>query len=189
MTIKISKKQFYFVRHGETDWNKKRIYQGNSDIELNENGIKQAISAAKIIKKENIKYIVSSPLLRAKKTAEIISNHLHIPFAVIDELKELSLGEKEGQPINNNDFFANWLLGVTPKGGESVYDFDQRVIKGFLKGLAYGGPVLFVAHGGVFTAIRKYLNLPLDRIENCQVVYHETTDFAKIPWISTVIET
>ena len=180
--------EFYFVRHGETDWNKKRLYQGNSDIELNENGIKQALNVAKIIEKENINYIVSSPLLRAQKTAEIISEHLNIPFSIIDELKELSLGEKEGQPIDNNDFFTNWLLGITPKDAESVYDFDKRVIKGFLKGLSYKGPVLFVAHAGTFTAIRKYLNLPLDRIQNCQAVYHKKTNIASFHWISSVIE-
>jgi hypothetical protein len=57
-----------------------------------------------------------------------------------------------------------------------------------LKGLDFKAPTLFVSHGAVFTAIRRLLKLPLDRIQNCQVIYHQPTMNEDIPWISTVIE-
>ena len=188
MINRIIEKPFYFVRHGETDWNKNRIYQGRSDIPLNSTGIQQAGSIAALLKDEPIAHIVCSPLLRAKITAEIIGTHLNKPIVIIDELQELSLGEKEGQPIGDGDVFDKWLTGITPCGGESAADFDARVISGLLKGLSFPAPTLFVSHGAVFTAIRRLLKLPLDRIQNCQVIYHEPTKYEDIPWISTVIE-
>ena len=64
------------VRHEETDWNVERKMQGHVDIELNSNGIRQANALRDNLEKQNynIDLIISSPLKRAKKTAEIISN-------------------------------------------------------------------------------------------------------------------
>jgi broad specificity phosphatase PhoE len=67
MINRIIEKPFYFVRHGETDWNKQRIYQGSSDVPLNDTGIGQARSIAALLKKESIAHIVASPLLRGQK--------------------------------------------------------------------------------------------------------------------------
>lgn len=183
----INKNPFYFVRHGETDWNKRGIYQGSSDIPLNDAGIEQAHMIARLLKNEPIAHIVTSPLIRAKQTAEIIAEHLGKPITTIDELKELSLGEKEGQP-RSEGFFENWLLGIHPKSVESVSDFDARVLCGLIKGLSFPGPTLFVSHAGVFSAIRRILKLPMDRIQNCQAIYHQPTRDEDIPWISTIIE-
>jgi probable phosphoglycerate mutase len=69
-------KSFYFVRHGETDWNKAKKIMGQSDIPLNENGILQAQAVAEKIQALAIDVIVSSPLKRAWTTAEIIGNKM-----------------------------------------------------------------------------------------------------------------
>ncbi len=67
--------KLFVVRHGETDWNVERRLQGQTDIELNENGIRQANKLKQDLNDKdcNIDLIISSPLKRAKKTAEIIS--------------------------------------------------------------------------------------------------------------------
>lgn len=184
----INKNPFYFVRHGETDWNKRGLYQGLTDIPLNNTGIEQAVTIASLLKNEHIAHIVTSPLTRAKQTAEIINNQLSRPITTIDELKELSLGEKEGQPIGDEVFFENWFSGITPNGIESQVDFDERVLRGLLKGLNLPAPTLFVSHGGVFYAISRLLKLPFERIHNCQAIYCQPTMDEDIPWISTVIE-
>jgi broad specificity phosphatase PhoE len=64
---------FYLVRHGETDWNKQRIIQGQEDIPLNETGIQQAENAAKLMKSIPFDLAYSSDLMRAKRTTEIIA--------------------------------------------------------------------------------------------------------------------
>ena len=71
--------KLFIVRHGETDWNVKKLLQGKTDIELNENGIKQAEELIYKLDFNNIDIVISSPLKRAKQTATIIvSNRLDI---------------------------------------------------------------------------------------------------------------
>ena len=64
----------YIVRHGQTDWNVEGRNQGRTDIELNETGIKQAEEIAKKLEGKKFDMVFSSPLKRAYKTAQIISN-------------------------------------------------------------------------------------------------------------------
>ncbi|MCP4047018.1 MAG: histidine phosphatase family protein, partial [Gammaproteobacteria bacterium] len=66
---------FYFLRHGETQWNKDRMTQGQLDAKLNSRGILQAERAADILRNEPIDRIVSSPLSRARHTAEAVALH------------------------------------------------------------------------------------------------------------------
>ena len=89
------KKVFYIFRHGETDWNKKGIYMGSEDIPLNDQGLAQALSAGKLLKNEPINTIVTSPLLRARKTADIITRYLNV--IEMPELQEACWGENEGK--------------------------------------------------------------------------------------------
>ena len=87
--------KIYAIRHGETDWNKLNKAQGQTDIELNKTGINQAIVARDSIQKLNIDLIISSPLKRAAKTAELVSDgKLEIIFD--DRLKERYFGKLEG---------------------------------------------------------------------------------------------
>lgn len=183
----VTNKPFYFIRHGETEWNRRRIYQGISEIPLNETGIKQAQAAAEILKYEPIAQIVTSPLSRAKHTADIIGERLNKPVMIIRELTELSFGEKEGLPIGNGLIFDQWLAGKTPYNAESAIEFHDRIFRGLMKGLIFDAPTLFVSHGGVFMAIRRLLKLMPEHISNCQVVYHEPTFDGDKPWTSSPI--
>lgn len=64
----------YIVRHGQTDWNLEGRYQGRTDIDLNETGIKQAEKIRQELKSVKFDKVFSSPLKRAYKTAQIICN-------------------------------------------------------------------------------------------------------------------
>lgn len=86
------------VRHGETDWNKEGRFQGQRDIPLNENGKVQGQQAAEFLKDIPIDFAVSSPMLRPRKTAELIlQNHPNVKLDVDAELCEISHGTWEGQ--------------------------------------------------------------------------------------------
>ena len=79
--IAIPRVPFYFVRHGQTDWN--ITYQelcSQDDIPLNETGVLQATNVCKLLSSLGITKIYSSPLMRAKQTAEIINGHLDVPL-------------------------------------------------------------------------------------------------------------
>ena len=90
-------KNFYIFRHGETDYNLQRIWQGQKcDTELNQNGIEQACSLAERLAEKNIEIIFSSPLKRADKTADILAGKIEKPKFVVDALKEASLRVLEG---------------------------------------------------------------------------------------------
>jgi len=90
--------RFLLVRHGETDWNRQKRFQGQIDVPLNENGRAQSQQAAEFLKPIAIHYAVSSPMLRPKETAEIIlQHHPDVPLDLEDNLKEISHGLWEGK--------------------------------------------------------------------------------------------
>lgn len=89
--------RLYVIRHGETDWNKERRAQGQTDVPLNEKGIRLAEVTAEALKDVPFDLCLTSPLIRAKKTAEIMIGNRDVP--VIDEprLMEISFGGAEGK--------------------------------------------------------------------------------------------
>ena len=92
----------YMVRHGETDWNLDGRVQGREDIPINNNGIKQAIDTAGAFHDKNIELIITSPLIRARKTAEIIADKLggQVEVKVDDGLIERDFGIRSGMTID-----------------------------------------------------------------------------------------
>ena len=169
------------VRHGETHWNKERRVQGgDSDIELNDNGLEQARKLAAFLGNEPITAIVSSPLQRAIATAEVIASHHRLPVEIDQGLRELKVGDLEGISVSNlSTTFSQFLLqwwqdgeAIKLPNGESLAELQQRaweVIEGLLErhktGPEHneGTTVVVVSHYFVTLAIiLKALNLPLD---------------------------
>lgn len=86
------------VRHGETDWNRDKKFQGQIDVPLNDNGRKQAEQCAEFLKTIHIDRAISSPMLRPKETAEIIlKHHFTVPLELDENLAEISHGLWEGK--------------------------------------------------------------------------------------------
>lgn len=156
----------YFVRHGETDWNAERRYQGQVDIPLNEKGRLQARRNGSALRDvlphpETIDFI-ASPLGRARETMEIIREALSLPrvgYRVDDRLKELCYGNWEGKlqadlPKLDPDGLATRKLDPfrwRPIGGESYADLLVRS-SDWLSSIT--GDTVVVAHGGVSRCLR-----------------------------------
>jgi uncharacterized phosphatase len=136
------------VRHGQTDWNVERRIQGSSDIPLNETGRRQARDAARLLAREHWDSIVSSPLSRARETAEILAAELGLgAVEVVDGLQERNYGAAEG--LTGPE--AEELYHGRVPGRETPAAVVERV-HSVLVALAREHPgkaVLVVTHGGV----------------------------------------
>jgi broad specificity phosphatase PhoE len=166
-----TEEKFYFVRHGQTEANLTNLACGSGwDIELNETGLAQAKALAESDKIEicrDVKTICVSPMLRAKQTAEAITQVLHAPIVLIDQLKEWHLGDWERGSWA--DLPSLHHPDTNPPNGESQMEFGMRVSAGLTAALAHPGPIMIVAHGGVWHAISRILSLPKGSIENCDL--------------------
>ncbi|WP_237216366.1 histidine phosphatase family protein [Falsiroseomonas oryziterrae] len=147
---------FWFLRHGETDWNAQGLSQGRTDIPLNDVGIMQARRAAATLRTARIATIVASPLVRARRTAEIVAEPLGLPVALDPDLAEVNFGEQEGQVMG--DWYDDWIAGTyTPAGAETFQELLDRAVAAVNRALAQPAPVLVVAHGALFRALRLAL--------------------------------
>jgi len=166
---------FWFLRHGETDYNAKGLSQGALDISLNETGRAQAAAVGPILAGRGIVEIVSSPMVRTRETTEIVNQVLGLPVTFEPELREVIFGGMEGKPLL--PWFHDWLAGTyTPEGAETFAALTIRVQAAMARVLARPGPVLVVAHGGVFRAIRALLDAPETGFTpNAQPLYCEPT--------------
>ena len=126
----------YLIRHGETDWNNKRLLQGAIDIPLNQNGIEVAKITAEALKEVPFDIIYTSPLQRAKQTAEIIRRERKIPIIEDARLQEISFGPYEGLCISRENYsipdpdFMNFFMDpanyVPVEGAESIHHLCER---------------------------------------------------------------
>ena len=149
---------FWFLRHGETDWNARNLSQGNVDIPLNQTGLGQARAAADMLRNRGIATIVSSPLGRARITAEIVGEVLQLPMQIEDDLREVSFGAQEGKPMT--DWFPRWIEGEwTPAGAETFAALRARAVDAVNRAIGLTPPVLVVSHGALFRALRSAMGL------------------------------
>ena len=151
---------FIFIRHGQTDWNLKDMWQGWTDIPLNETGHAQAHNAISILSGKGISRIMSSPLIRAHKTAEIINKHLCVPLLVVNELKERSFGILEGTT-------TDWDEIAPIEKSEPIDEFKTRIANALHEILDPKHITLIVAHGGVYWAIMEMIGLQKQHPYNC----------------------
>lgn len=159
----------YIVRHGQTDWNVKRITQGSTDILLNEEGEKQARNFANDFKDIKFDAIFSSDLVRAKKTAEIIALEKKLAVDTSKLLRERRYGRFEGKPREEmNEARKIWMnldrqqrLTFRPdKKYETDEEITSRLIT-FLREVAASHleqTILVVAHGGLMRALLHHLS-------------------------------
>jgi broad specificity phosphatase PhoE len=146
---------FYFLRHGETDWNKARRLQGLTDVPLNARGEEQAEAARLIAATLGLKSIAVSSLTRARRTAEIVNRDLGLAVTHYDSLREFDVGPYEGS--TDGSWLDRWFTDAAVEGPESFGDFRKRVLGGMIEALTLEHPVLIVAHGGVFWALQRML--------------------------------
>jgi len=138
-----------FLRHGQTDWNAQGLFQGRTDVPLNETGREQARAQALALVSHEppVDVIYASPLLRARETAEIVQQALEVPIYFDERLVERCFGKLEGTLIVR----GLGEEGLARHGAESFSALHER-IKGFLNDIAARHPgqcVLMAAHGNV----------------------------------------
>jgi broad specificity phosphatase PhoE len=180
---KIHPVAFWFLRHGETDWNTRDLSQGSVDIPLNETGLAQARSASLLLRGKGIRSLISSPLSRARVTAEIAAAELGLPVQIDDGLREVSFGVQEGTPMAAWGF-QHWVDGLlTPEGAESFPALTTRAVAAINRCIARPPAVLVVAHGALFRAIRGAMgHEPNVRTRNAVPVWCEPPKGGVGPW-------
>jgi broad specificity phosphatase PhoE len=186
------------TRHGETDWNNERRWQGHADRPLNERGREQARALAAELAGRSVDAIYSSDLLRARETAEIVGAELGLEVRIDAGLREVDVGTWSGLAhgeIERNDpeGFRRWQEGG--KGwelGESYEEMGERVVAAVTTIAAEhpGETLLVVTHGGSIRACRataaglEYNEARVSGLgstENCAVVELRVADGSLTP--------
>ena len=175
--------EFYFIRHGETDWNAEGRYQGSRDIPLNARGRGQAALNGKLLRglleranraSTDFDWYVS-PLSRTRETMDRVRSHIGepLPSVTIDpRLIEISFGVYEGHLHTELASGAMAIAGerdasfwdFRPPEGESYADVAKRVLD---FGASLTGPSIIVSHGGILRVLRALIEgFPHERAVN-----------------------
>lgn len=169
------KEPFFFARHGETDWNRKQLCQGQKDIPLNEKGLLEAKAFALECRDFNIQCIASSSLTRALETAqELHKFHPQAKFLISQELSERGWGELEG--ISSEQMYAiereeEQNPDYTPGFGvETKEVFRRRILSAIARVQTVHPNPWIISHGRVFLEICFALGMaPIRQISNCEL--------------------
>jgi probable phosphoglycerate mutase len=195
----------YITRHGETEWNIKGRIQGCLDSPLTEQGIFGAERLSEVIVSKDIDIIISSPLLRAYRTAIIAAGDSNIPVVTRDCLKEINCGEFQGYGFQEvwevhpelKDIIKMDPYNFKYPGGESLKEFNERVISGFESILEEykNTNVLIVGHGGTIKCITSYISKEGDSktwfanvVDNCSLTEfdYNSGEFNLVDYNNTV---
>ena len=165
--------KIYLIRHGETDWNLQQLLQGSADIPLNQNGLELARVTAQGLKDVPFDLIYTSPLKRARQTAEILKGERDIPLIEEPRLREICFGIYEGyccSPENYSipdpafmKFFTDPGNYIPPEGAESIAQLCQRTTE-FLHEVADNPEnadrtILFSSHGAAVKGLLSSLTI------------------------------
>lgn len=188
--------KLYLVRHGETDWNKKRKIQGQVDIPLNDFGRSLAVKTAAGLKGVPFAVCYSSPLGRALETAELILAGRDVPVLTDERIGEMAFGEWEGKccskegwelPERFQAFFDDPEHYEPTEKGEDFAAVRDRVGE-FLSWLCAqnkyrDGNILITTHGAALAGMLNYMKKkPLAEYwgqgvhKNCAVTEVEVSD-------------
>jgi broad specificity phosphatase PhoE len=182
----IPSRPFYFLRHGQTDWNLEGRYQGHCDISLNRLGIAQAHAAAaclaEVRAEVRIDRIVVSPLIRAVATAAIVAERLGKPIEIERGLVERNFGSFNGLVVREvkarhglrPDQSSRDILPHDADPFDEIFERVPPVIARWMQAHAQE-LLLFVAHSGVFDALHQHLIGPRSGRESDHAVPYLAT--------------
>ena len=157
-------RSLWFVRHAQSEYNKKKLFTGWHDPSLTEHGITMAQELKREVDSEIFTHVYSSPLQRAYQTAKILVDEKRI--IIDDRIKERSYGDWSGlskadikEKVGEDEFIAarrGWA--TKPPNGESLKDVSIRV-ESFINSLPNSGNILVVSHGNTIRAISVLLGI------------------------------
>ena len=159
------KRKIWFVRHAQSEYNKKHLFTGWHDPDLTEKGVYAARELKNDLSSVDFDYVFSSPLKRAAETASlIVDSRYEIKYD--DRLKERSYGDWSGlnkseikEQVGEELFLSagrGW--STKPPNGESLEDVSSRV-SSFIETLPLSGNLLVVSHGNTIRAISVLLGI------------------------------
>jgi broad specificity phosphatase PhoE len=158
-------RSFICLRHGATDWNRKGWFQGRTDNPLNDDGIAQAHAAAEKLRTVALGRVISSPLLRAVQTAEIIANVASKTVTIEQGLIECDFGSFEGRPVRelmkqHGATTAQGLVDMLPHDSEPWTEVSARSLRCISAWLDRHpqDEILFVCHDAVMQAMAQMLS-------------------------------
>jgi 2,3-bisphosphoglycerate-dependent phosphoglycerate mutase len=192
----MAKRNLVLVRHGQSEWNAKNLFTGWKNPGLTETGVKEAISAGKLIKDEKINFdtMYTSELIRAQLTGNTILeiiNQSDIPIIKDIALNERNYGSLAG--LNKDDARKKWgkeqvhiwrrSYDIPPPDGESLKNTGERVLpyfnKEILPKVVSGSNILIAAHGNSL----RSLIMQLDELSKEEIVNLEIPTGAPIKYI------
>jgi probable phosphoglycerate mutase len=184
------------VRHGETDWNLERRWQGHADPGLNDTGRRQAVELAARFASTSVDALYSSDLARARETADVIGESLGLPVSLDPRLREVDVGEWSGLTtaeieLRHPDGLERRRRGGTGwTNGESYEAMGERVLEA-LRAIASSHPagrVVVVTHGGPLCSVWLAAGGELANWERCANA--DMDEFAvengEVRWIDSV---
>lgn len=152
--------RLYIIRHGETSWNKAKRLQGRKDIMLDADGIRLAEKTGEGMQDIDFDLVISSPLIRAKQTAELVLAGRQIPMITDKRIVEMSFGKWEGESVRESTvlpadyvdkFYHDPYHCPKAPGGESFQDVLNRTAdfyQSLIKNEAYrDANILISTHG------------------------------------------
>lgn len=165
--------RLYMMRHGETDWNKAHLWQGRTDIPLNDKGRYVAELTREGLKDIHIDYAFCSPLCRAKETAEIVLRGRDVELTVDERIIEMGFGPFEGRDMRDvteetRIFFEHPDQYQVPEGAEGFDEILERE-KSFLDELCANpkyqdSNILIATHGAALRGLAAVIKgLPVSR--------------------------
>jgi broad specificity phosphatase PhoE len=167
--------EIFFVRHGETEWNRKELLQGTTDVPLSETGMLQAKETAKKLKGNEFDAVYVSPLQRALQTAEILLGKKG-GIVIEQRLRERHFGKFEGEAMHTYNRHIENNPEFNPEQAETREEVKARVSDFFNDCIRSGKKrILVVAHGGVFSAfLMQMFGLSREksrdyRLKNCEM--------------------
>ncbi len=173
--------RIYFVRHCEATGNAQRIFQGSTDCDISELGRKQLEFLSERFKDVQLDAVYSSPLKRARLTAEAIAKNKKISVTVNQDLRELHGGIVEGKPFMEGfkgqpelcDAWNNHPQDFAPEGGEHMKDAYSRICKVTAEIVKENKDktIAITAHGGVFRCLFCYFFYgTIEKLAECPFV-------------------
>ncbi len=189
--------ELVFIRHGETDWNRRACFQGQIDVPLNANGLAQAQRLGTRLADEPGDALVSSDLQRAQQTAAPLAAAWRLPPVLDGGLREQRFGEWEGLDFPTiqaryPELWPQWLEHgpdfAAPGGGESMAQFHARVMAAVsaLAAQAPGRRLVVVTHGGVLDMLwRTATGAPLKGLRQCPI---PNTGINRLRWAAGTLQ-
>ncbi len=192
----------YIIRHGETEWNKVKRLQGQTDIPLAEEGIRLARETGEGMRDLPIDLVLTSPLTRAVQTAQLLTEGRDVPILTDERIIEISFGDWEGECILDSDvlpadfrrlFYEDPMHCMCPPNGETFSDVRRRTAE-FYRSLVANPDyadksILISTHGAAGRCLLTQFYEDKDDIwrggvpKNCAVTIVEVAD-----GVATVIE-